>query len=251
MTMPSLILRLVRDGYLVPGVRLPSEREFADQLNVSRATLRETLAALRVMGIITIHHGVGVVVNDEPSLSQMLSSLAVTRLLAPRADTLRDLQAVRRLLECEAVTCAVREATEEEIAELTLKVVRMTRIKDPRAFVQADSEFHVALSRLSHNRVLAVVLELIRELLFDQMMAVVSQPGRLKTSVGQHLRIVQMLSARDVPGAISVVNEHLATYSGAEPKRAGHTSKAGTQALTPTFLAPNGNTQRPDAMVRR
>ena len=57
--------KLVSEGAILPGERLPSERELAEKLNVSRPTIREAMIALELSGIVEIRTGSGIYINEK------------------------------------------------------------------------------------------------------------------------------------------------------------------------------------------
>src|SRR5215475_12267108 len=104
------ILDLVRTGMLLPGDRLPSERELIDILNISRPSLREALRALSMLGIVDTRHGGGAYITN----------LEARTLLAPldfflslSRSNLADAFESRRIVETEIVRKAALNATAE------------------------------------------------------------------------------------------------------------------------------------------
>lgn len=168
--------------------------------------------ALKTMGVVTSRHGVGMVVNEEVSLATALDTMGVSLLLRPRDETLRDLFACRRIIECETVRQAALHATPLEVAELSHLAVLMTSSTEAEEFIEADTEFHVAIARASHNRIWALLLQLIRALLRTEMLTVVHKEGRLEAASLDHLEIVRALAARDADGAEAGMERHLSIY---------------------------------------
>ncbi len=207
-----VIARLIELGLMVPGTKLPPERELAARLGVSRTGLREALAVFQALGIVRRQHGVGITVNEEPSFAQFLNVTGLTLLLAPRGKMLRDLHEVRSMIERECVRRAAIEATDDELGALTLQVIELGKARDRRTYADLHIQFHIAIARAARNQVLVALLELIRGLLLEEMLQVVDDPVRLQRSALEHLRLVQVLTLRDADAAVAVVNEHLARY---------------------------------------
>ena len=138
------------DGKYPVGSRLPAERELADQLGVSRVTIREAEIALQALGRITIKTGSGVYVN------------------ATTADRERDFPEItafevteaRALFESEAASLAAEQISAEVLAELERHVeIMSTSGPDDAAGEIADHEFHRAIAAASNNAAIMYVIE--------------------------------------------------------------------------------------------
>ena len=110
-TADSLYGRIVNGGTWGPGDRLPNENELAEQLGVSRGTLREAIRLLTAQGILTAQKGRGTFVAENASLPGRfdLENLPVER------SRLADLFEARLLLEPELAALACRRASREEL----------------------------------------------------------------------------------------------------------------------------------------
>ncbi len=154
------ITRMILDGELAAGDRLPVEAELAEHLEVSRGSLREGVRALAVLGVLDVRQGDGTYV----------SSLAPERLLGPvgllvelqGAGHARDTHAVRRLLEGEAAAAAARRSDDDASSAAREALARASAALadgDHEAFLDADMAFHGALARWSGNPVLTALLD--------------------------------------------------------------------------------------------
>src|SRR5215217_1239373 len=110
------LTELIRDGRLRPGDRLPGERELAEQLKVSRSSLREALRAMESAGLVVSQHGSGVYVRDAVAWDAV-SPLALV--LQASGDTVGDLWEIRLIVEPEIAARAALRATAEDLATLT------------------------------------------------------------------------------------------------------------------------------------
>jgi DNA-binding FadR family transcriptional regulator len=143
---------LIRGGAFLEGGRLPSERELAEQLGVSRPSIREALIALEAANLIETRVGDGTYVRNGPSTLPVFP-LGSSDDMGP--GTLEQFEA-RRAVECSVAELAARRATAAEIGMLRNCVVRM-RAKiaagDPPA--KEHLEFHTRLAEAARNSILA------------------------------------------------------------------------------------------------
>jgi GntR family transcriptional repressor for pyruvate dehydrogenase complex len=140
-------------GDLVPGQRLPSERELVAQFAVSRSTVREALRVLESNGVVRSRpgdpHGPEILPFSQSALRKQMVRLA-------RVDelTLSELIGFRMIMDGAAIQVASRLRTPEELDELeeTLVAMRAAIDVDFDAFSQADLAFHELIARISRNR---------------------------------------------------------------------------------------------------
>lgn len=140
----------IRLGVHPHGSMLPPERELARRLGVSRATLRESIAALRAAGLVTTRRGRGggTVVSFEPTAPATTDGAA----LAARGAELRDALVFRRVVEPGAAyVAAERELSQEQRALLAEAHREVAAATDPAAHRQADSRFHLAVAAVTES----------------------------------------------------------------------------------------------------
>jgi GntR family transcriptional regulator, transcriptional repressor for pyruvate dehydrogenase complex len=151
------IRELIIAGDLQPGDRLPQESALADQLGISRNSMREAVRILEQMRVLNVRHGSGTYVSSlEPSVLLEGISFAVEMM---RDQTLREVIEVRQLLEPAATRLAVQRMTPAK-----LEVIRaayeihssQTSIED---LVHCDLEFHSAIIRAADNSTLFSILD--------------------------------------------------------------------------------------------
>jgi GntR family transcriptional repressor for pyruvate dehydrogenase complex len=160
------ICQLIRQGRFRPGDRLPPERELSEQLQVSRASLREALRALEVSGIVEARHGGGTFVRDFSEL-EVISPLALV--LEASDDIVGDLWEARVIFEPSIAALAALRATPIDLEALAAIVDRQAGefegAEGNERAVSLDREFHTAIARASGNEVALRVLHLINQLL--------------------------------------------------------------------------------------
>ncbi|UGS39082.1 FadR/GntR family transcriptional regulator [Capillimicrobium parvum] len=195
--------RAIHSGMFVTGERLPSERDLAAQLGVSRVTLREALARLEGSGHLVRTRGAqGGAVVAAPDEAMLRA-----RLLA-RLDELADLSQFRAVIEGGAARLAAERAGPAEHAALRAALDALPE-DDPRAFRRADTAFHLAVAHAAGNAVLLRAVADARERMFSLSDAL---PWHvvLETTRAGHLAVVEAIEARDGDGARAAMEAHVA-----------------------------------------
>lgn len=206
------IKQLIIDGQLQPGDKLLSERELADTLNVSRASLREALTALEIMGIISIRPGEGSFVR-RASFEEMMEPLSF--FLQVEIDDIMQVLEVRKILEVEAVALAATRATEEELEAIRKAVESMVeQIETGEIGEVADADFHFAVARAANNPILMSLMNTISDLMTNvfrssrqKMFLIENMPETLYQA---HYGIYEAIVSHDPKQAQQRMRDHLA-----------------------------------------
>jgi len=205
------IIKLIKNGDLVKGDRLPAERELAEQFGVSRTAVREAIKALRERGLIDVQPGRGTFIND-PSQSAtdvMRDSISLMVNKAGQNST-PDLIQVRALFEPEVAALAAENATDQELDALQQIVSQMDHlIQDEDGFIEADQEFHSMLAEATHNSLILVLLQPIVELLQAQRRRIFNARNGAERGQTHHRAILQAILNRDPSGARQAMREHI------------------------------------------
>jgi GntR family transcriptional regulator, transcriptional repressor for pyruvate dehydrogenase complex len=201
------IRELIDRGGFEAGTRLPPERDLAQQLGVSRPSLREALIALDVEGRVEVRSGSGVYV----SATQAGPAQART---AAMGESPSQLMEARSVIEGELVILACARITEELLARLRQILKGMeTEIERRRARVDLDRQFHLTLAEMSGN---AVLSRLVAEL-FDERHSPISakissrfeSTRTWKAALLEHQAILNAVEARDPIAAQAAMRAHL------------------------------------------
>jgi GntR family transcriptional repressor for pyruvate dehydrogenase complex len=148
---------LIIAGEFAPGARLPKEQELADRLGLSRNSLREAVRALSLIGVLEARQGDGTYVTSlEPDLLLAGTSFVSDLITGP---TLRELYAVRRILEPAATAMATPRLTEHELQALDESLHRMDTADTTQAFIDADVDFHRVIVNACGNATLASLIQ--------------------------------------------------------------------------------------------
>lgn len=200
------IRALILSGGFAPGARLPPERDLAQQLGVSRPSLREALIALEIAGSVEIRQGSGVYVCRVTERSP--------KALTGLGDSPSELMQARAVLEGSVIVLAAALTTPERLVRLreTLDAMRAL-IEAGRSPLEHDRAFHVCIAEMSGNLVL---VRMVTEL-FDERHSPISTrlSGHAESShtwaaaLEEHGAIYRALEERDPLAAQSAMRSHL------------------------------------------
>jgi len=203
----SQILQLMSDGRLTAGSRLPSERELAVRLGVSRPSVREALRQLELMGVVETRQGAGAFVK-EVSDEDLVQPLAL--LLRGRKHLLRDILETRRLIEPHIAWLAAQKASASDVAELADLVDRQrSKTVAGQLAVEEDGAFHHTLARASGNRVLLLLVESCMDLLLESRKRNLQSPERARRSLEGHADLLAAIKAGDAEAAREAMRRHI------------------------------------------
>lgn len=153
-------------GKLKPGDRLLSERDLAAQFQISRASLREALRALEMLGMLSVEPGKGTFVLP-PRPETITGVLGLIVSLRPTMS--ESILEVRIIIECEAARLASLRASPEELAYIKSTLTRMHNPSSKEelgaAAAHADFEFHKGIIKATHNGFLAFLYDALEILL--------------------------------------------------------------------------------------
>jgi len=207
------IKRLVLDGVLGPGSRLPIEKELAAKLGVSRGSLREGVRALVHLGVLETRQGDGTYVT-ELDAGRLLSPLGFLAELSTPGNAAQ-LLAVRRILEAESVALAALAIDAEGLESLAEALARADSAlwptgTDVEAFLDADADFHIRIARSTGNVALAALIEnLISRTARTRVIRAMSDRGAVRSTQAEHYAILAQLRRRDPHRARIRMEAHL------------------------------------------
>jgi GntR family transcriptional regulator, transcriptional repressor for pyruvate dehydrogenase complex len=201
------IERLIVEGGLKPGDKLPPERELAEMFQVSRSSLRDAIRTLELTGLLEPRHGEGTVVCD---LSADLLVNPLANMLTRKRELVAELLDVRKMLEPPLAARAAAHASPEEIAYLE-DILRRQKEKVRRGelAIEEDSEFHYTIAMAAKNSVVQKVLDVLMDLLRTSRERSLQVEGRRQRSLAGHRRILKAIRQRDSTAAESAMRRHL------------------------------------------
>jgi GntR family transcriptional repressor for pyruvate dehydrogenase complex len=217
-----MVIQLIR-GTWSEGERIPAERELCQKLGVGRASLREALKALEIMGMIETRLGDGTYVCKR---SDFFSRPLLWAIASSSEADARELIEARMLIEVELAGLAAEHATAENLKELVGHLDRMEKTrKSFGEFVQADVNFHLAIGRAAANSILMNALHLIRNLLQQWILSAVAIKGVPEKAYAQHKRILLAIKNKDGAVARKEMRKHLQDMAAFAPRQHGLTDE--------------------------
>jgi GntR family transcriptional repressor for pyruvate dehydrogenase complex len=220
------IQELIIGESLRPGDKLPSERDLAERLGVSRTVIREAVRVLSAQGLVEAKAGSGTYVR-ELSPNDAAAPIELFLNLRQVPDRYKNLSEVRRTLEVDIAGLAAERATDEDITAMEAAVEGITaQVGDAERFTQYDLAFHEALAAATHNELYSVLLTPITDLLLEFRLTAYRYDAQssIEGALTFHRRILDRAKARDAEGARQAMRDHLhqaRTLMEAAHKRAG------------------------------
>lgn len=197
-----LILKRLR-----PGDKLPSERELAEMLAVSRSSIRDAIRSLELMGMVEPRQGAGTIVR-EISSDSLVNPLANAR--KRKEELLGELLDFRKMLEPPLAARAATRVSADEISEMEEILERQEeKLRGGDSTIAEDSEFHYAIALASGNSVVLKVLDTLMDLLRDSRERSLQVEGRPPKSLAGHRRILAAIKRHDAEAAKVAMRRHI------------------------------------------
>ncbi|MCD8508667.1 MAG: FadR family transcriptional regulator [Bacillus sp. (in: Bacteria)] len=199
--------QIIMDDQLLPGDKLPSERELAERLKVGRSSVREALRALELLDLIETRKGEGTFIKESGGhrLAEVLASFFLKNTQARK-----DLTETRQIIEVEAARLACMRASEEQLRKLK-ELISQSKAKwqDGQIPFEEDYLFHKTLVESSHNN---LMLNIWRPLVEYSKFAIkesLSRQGRTENAILEHEAIFKAVANKDEVAAIDSLRSHL------------------------------------------
>lgn len=209
------ISKLIDEQKLMPGDKLPSERELALALSVSRASVRQAITALSAKGLLVMRQGDGTYVSDSGAEKGHILELFGEFLVKKQIDP-DDILESRILVECEAARLCANRVTDEQC--LKIRAIHELKIKsDPDGTgenVQLNKDLHYAIVKGAQNQILLMFMEVLWHSMEDNMWPLLKKESLSKyeqkqSHDRQHEAIVNAICAHDGDGAYKAMYRHL------------------------------------------
>lgn len=193
----------IRSGLLVPGSKLPPERELARRLKISRSTLRQALTALVQSGHLVSQRGRtgGTFVAEQPPLSEQAGE--------PLDQGAWSVLDYRVAIETGAVVLAAERGSEQQFDRLEELVAKMAdEIEDFGEYRRTDIRFHIGIAEAAHSPRLLSAMTDAQSQMSDLIALIAHPPEVLTSSNEQHARLLKALRKGDVARAVRQIREH-------------------------------------------
>lgn len=211
------ITDLINENQLRPGSRLPSERDIAAKLSVSRASVRQAIAALAAKGIVTVQQGDGTYISEkhEGSLTPTTLLQDLGQYLASEQISPRQIAEVRRLIETESAgQCAIH--ADAEVCNALSRIIQKagTDSLQDADFSQLNDEFHMLIAKGSGNRVYELLMKTFIDLMNGNMWYYGKKHSRdreqrRKINWKQHALLTDAICNHDEFRARQIMQAHL------------------------------------------
>jgi GntR family transcriptional repressor for pyruvate dehydrogenase complex len=184
---------------------------------VGRASLREALKALEIMGMIETRLGDGTYVCKR---SDFFSRPLLWAIASSSEADAGELVEARTLIEVELAGLAAERAIPENLKQIAEQLRNMEKAKkNPQDFVQADVNFHLAIGQAASSSILMNALHLIRNLLQQWILSAVVVKGVPEKACAQHERLLLAIEKQDSAAARKEMRNHLLDMAGFVPQK--------------------------------
>lgn len=200
----------IKNGELKRGDRLPSERNMSEQLGVSRATVREAIRSLEIMGLVQCIQGEGnfITNNLENSLIEPISMMFMLN-----KGKINEINELRRALELESVKLASKKISDDSIKRLEELCDIMESSNSESEKAEADKKLHYEIAKASENILIINILNasslLIENLIKDIRVKILIYENNTKIINTQHRLIVNALKNKDTESALKYMQIHV------------------------------------------
>ncbi len=202
----SQIERLILQK-LQPGDKLPSERELAEMLQVSRSSIRDAIRSLELMGLVEPRQGAGTIVR-ELSAESLVNPFA--NALKRRRALVSELLDFRKMLEPPLAARPATHASPDEVSEMEEILHRQeATLSHGEVAIAEDAEFHYSIALASGNSVVLKVLDILMDLLRDTRERSLQLEGRPQKSLAGHRRILAAIKRHDAEAAKDAMRRHI------------------------------------------
>ena len=204
---------MILTGELLPGDRLPPEKDLSERLGLSRSSLREAVKALEVIRVLDVRRGDGTYVTSlEPRL--LLEAMSFVVDLHDDQSVL-EIFAVRRILEPAASALAARNADADALAHLREVVTSVDQASDVEGLVAHDLEFHRGIAEATGNSYLASLIDsLSSHTVRARIWRGITQENAVEQTLHEHHAILDAISSGDAELAQALTVMHVSGVEG-------------------------------------
>src|SRR5215510_7656576 len=201
------VYELIKRESLMPGERLPPERELAKLLGISRPSLRAGLGSLISMGVLQSRQGAGTFIMDGPPA---LDSEPLRLLAELHGFSFDHMFETRSILEVGAAGLAAEHASGDQLATMAEEITEMfAALHDPQLFLVHDMAFHRAVASASGNPTLATLVEMVSAILYERRRNTIERAHDFKEALELHRQIYRAIRAHKPDEAREAMREHI------------------------------------------
>ena len=198
-----LLAHISEEG-LSTGQRLPTERELAQQLGVSRASVAQAVVALEVQGILSVRQGDGIYLLHQADPAETVQELIKRRQRLP------DILEAREAIEVKITFLAAQRRNDQDLAAIDEALDMMAaEVAGGEHGYDGDRAFHAAVTSAARNPILAGMMDLLAAPIEESRRESLSQPGRPPVSLASHRGIARAIRDGDPAGAARAARRHI------------------------------------------
>ena len=205
----ELIKEKIFSGEFKPGDQLPTERDMAQMVQVSRSAVREAYHALELLGIVQIRKGVdgGTFIREPNNLSITQS---INDLLRLRGISLDEMMETRMVLEKDLAAMAIKRITPDGIKKLENCIKESFEVLNQNKPAHRENiKFHLCLAELSGNRLLLMVYNSVMDLFKMVLHSAGANYEMSKIIAEEHQKILFLLKNGEIIQLLSFLDEHI------------------------------------------
>jgi GntR family transcriptional repressor for pyruvate dehydrogenase complex len=198
---------LVDSGELSPGSRLLSETKLAEQMSVSRSSLREALNALVHLGYLE-RRNKGLCVALEAA-RRVSTPLPISR--SQEEVSIAEMIEIRKIVETQLCSLAAKRAEPDDIRALGQDLQKMkAQLGHPEDFIASDHHFHLCIAKAAKNSILGEFIERVGDLFRSNIALIVQKSAIGRRSLRFHQQIFDAIRSGDAPRARRAMADHIA-----------------------------------------
>ena len=201
------IFQMIKDGKLIVGSKIPSERDIAEMLGIGRNSIREAISILRGMGLIESVHGSGNYIAKD---SGRTIWHIVSVMLALGSISMKDIMEYRRVMAKSVIELIFQNGFADEYKEHLERIVDEMNSASEKKLVMLDQEFHITLIRATKNPLFIIVMEAIAEVCHESMSKVIEESDKEteKKFLMIHRKICNSIIEKDEEACLKYMKEH-------------------------------------------
>ena len=201
------LAEMIVHGRFAPGDKLPNEPALAEELGVSRTTLREALRILSTRGLVEVRRGVGTFVTESRNIH---ADYDVLKIQNTNVNT-KDLYEMRLMFEPQAAYYAALRASDEELQEIFRFGAlneRMIRDQDP-LWDDTEQKFHNSIASATHNPFITALLPIFNRAIHHGILLANEAPEVAEMTLYDHRVVMEYLKDRNPEGAKTAMQLHI------------------------------------------
>ncbi|MDD6811480.1 MAG: GntR family transcriptional regulator [Lachnospiraceae bacterium] len=201
------IFQMIKEGKLIVGSKIPSERDIAEQLGIGRNSIREAISILRGMGLIESIQGSGNYIAKD---SGRTIWNIVSVMLALGSISMKDILEFRRVMARAVIELIFKNGFDDEDKEHLEKIIGKMKSASGEKLVMLDQEFHITLIRATRNPLFIIVMEAIAEVYHESMSKVIGESDEETTRklIELHSKICNSIVEKDEEACLKYMKDH-------------------------------------------